>query len=114
MVGCETTANPYITRELGFEFHYFFMRKFWFFYLAKALVVFPGGFGKLDEMTAGLQPSDLIILAARPSMGKTALALNMATHAATAKHSRIPCLRALPPMRSTASTPTSTTTSWMP
>ena len=40
----------YITPELNFEFHYFFMRKFWFAYLAKALVVFPGGFGTLDEL----------------------------------------------------------------
>ena len=46
----EISANRYITRELGFEFHYFFMRKFWFVYLAKALVVFPGGFGTLDEL----------------------------------------------------------------
>ena len=46
----EQGANPYITRGLHFEFHYFFMRKFWFAYLAKALVVFPGGFGTLDEM----------------------------------------------------------------
>jgi uncharacterized protein (TIGR00730 family) len=46
----ESTANRYITRELTFEFHYFFMRKFWFVYLAKALVVFPGGFGTLDEL----------------------------------------------------------------
>jgi uncharacterized protein (TIGR00730 family) len=46
----ETTANAYITRELGFEFHYFFTRKFWFVYLAKGLVVFPGGFGTLDEV----------------------------------------------------------------
>ena len=46
----EQTDNPYITRRLAFEFHYFFMRKFWFAYLAKALVVFPGGFGTLDEM----------------------------------------------------------------
>ena len=45
----EVSTNAYITRELGFEFHYFFMRKFWFVYLAKALVVFPGGFGTLDE-----------------------------------------------------------------
>jgi uncharacterized protein (TIGR00730 family) len=46
----EQLPNPYITPELSFEFHYFFMRKFWFAYLAKALVVFPGGFGTLDEM----------------------------------------------------------------
>jgi hypothetical protein len=46
----EQGANPYITQGLHFEFHYFFMRKFWFAYLAKALVVFPGGFGTLDEM----------------------------------------------------------------
>jgi len=46
----EAPSNPYSTRELGFEFHYFFMRKFWFVYLAKALVVFPGGFGTLDEL----------------------------------------------------------------
>ena len=46
----ETTANPYITRELLFEFHYFFTRKFWFVYPAKAMVVFPGGFGTLDEL----------------------------------------------------------------
>ncbi len=46
----EPPSNPFITRELGFEFHYFFMRKFWFVYLAKALVVFPGGFGTLDEL----------------------------------------------------------------
>ncbi|MGH9257422.1 MAG: TIGR00730 family Rossman fold protein [Vicinamibacterales bacterium] len=46
----EQGANRYISDELHFEFHYFFMRKFWFAYLAKALVVFPGGFGTLDEM----------------------------------------------------------------
>ena len=46
----EQFPNPYITPELSFEFHYFFMRKFWFAYLAKALVVFPGGFGTLDEL----------------------------------------------------------------
>jgi uncharacterized protein (TIGR00730 family) len=45
----EQYPNPYITPELNFEFHYFFMRKYWFAYLAKALVVFPGGFGTLDE-----------------------------------------------------------------
>lgn len=46
----EQYANPYITPELNFEFHYFFMRKFWFIYLAKALVIFPGGFGTFDEL----------------------------------------------------------------
>ena len=46
----EQASNPYITPSLNFEFHYFFMRKLWFAYLAKALVVFPGGFGTLDEM----------------------------------------------------------------
>jgi hypothetical protein len=46
----EQFPNPYITPELNFEFHYFFMRKYWFAYLAKALVVFPGGFGTLDEL----------------------------------------------------------------
>ncbi len=46
----EQYPNQYITPELNFEFHYFFMRKYWFAYLAKALVVFPGGFGTLDEL----------------------------------------------------------------
>ena len=46
----EQGANRYITEGLQFEFHYFFMRKFWFAYLAKSLVIFPGGFGTLDEM----------------------------------------------------------------
>jgi uncharacterized protein (TIGR00730 family) len=46
----EQGANRFLTEGLHFEFHYFFMRKFWFAYLAKALVIFPGGFGTLDEM----------------------------------------------------------------
>ena len=46
----EQCPNRYVTPSLNFEFHYFFMRKYWFAYLAKALVVFPGGFGTLDEM----------------------------------------------------------------
>ena len=46
----EQAPNPYITPSLNFEFHYFFMRKFWFAYLAKALVIFPGGFGTMDEL----------------------------------------------------------------
>jgi uncharacterized protein (TIGR00730 family) len=46
----EQNPNPHITPALNFEFHYFFMRKFWFAYLAKALVIFPGGFGTLDEL----------------------------------------------------------------
>lgn len=50
MLPFEQLPNPYITPALNLNFHYFFMRKYWFAYLAKALVVFPGGFGTLDEM----------------------------------------------------------------
>ena len=46
----EQYCNPYITPNLAFEFHYFFIRKFWFFYLSKAMIVFPGGFGTMDEL----------------------------------------------------------------
>src|SRR5207237_3017139 len=46
----EQGTNPYVTDGLQFEFHYFFMRKFWFAYLSKALVIFPGGFGTCDEL----------------------------------------------------------------
>ncbi len=46
----EQNANPYQTKRLSHEFHYFFVRKFWFAYLAKSLVVFPGGFGTMDEL----------------------------------------------------------------
>jgi uncharacterized protein (TIGR00730 family) len=46
----EQRPNPYITPELSFEFHYFFMRKLWFAHLARAIIVFPGGFGTLDEL----------------------------------------------------------------
>jgi len=46
----EQYPNPFQTKEISFEFHYFFIRKFWFFYLAKALVIFPGGFGTMDEL----------------------------------------------------------------
>jgi uncharacterized protein (TIGR00730 family) len=46
----EQKINDYVPEELAFQFHYFFMRKFWFVYPAKALVVFPGGFGTMDEM----------------------------------------------------------------
>jgi len=60
----EQEPNPYITPELCFEFHYFFMRKFWFAYLAKALVVFPGGFGTLDEL------SELLTLAQTRKLAK--------------------------------------------
>ena len=45
----EQSVNSYVPRELVFNFHYFFMRKFWFVYLAKALVIFPGGYGTMDE-----------------------------------------------------------------
>ena len=60
----EQHPNPYITPELNFEFHYFFMRKLWFAYTAKALVVFPGGFGTLDEMF------ELLTLAQTKKMAK--------------------------------------------
>ena len=50
----EQMPNSFITDELNFEFHYFFMRKFWFAYMAKALVVFPGGFGTMDELFESL------------------------------------------------------------
>src|ERR1700722_11225845 len=46
----EQNPNPYVTPSLNFQFHYFFMRKFWFAYLAKGLVIFPGGFGTMDEL----------------------------------------------------------------
>ena len=46
----EQFVNKYVTPDLSFEFHYFFMRKFWFAYLSKALVIFPGGFGTMDEL----------------------------------------------------------------
>ena len=46
----EQDSNSFITPDLNFDFHYFFMRKFWFVYLSKALVIFPGGFGTMDEM----------------------------------------------------------------
>jgi len=46
----EQFVNDYVTPDLSFEFHYFFMRKFWFAYLSKALIVFPGGFGTMDEL----------------------------------------------------------------
>ncbi len=46
----EQHPNQYITPSLNFQFHYFFMRKFWFAYLAKGLVIFPGGFGTMDEL----------------------------------------------------------------
>ena len=46
----EQQPNPYVTRGLAFEFHYFFMRKLWFAHLARAIIAFPGGFGTLDEL----------------------------------------------------------------
>ena len=49
-IPAEDFDNRYVTRELSVHFHYFFMRKFWFAYLAKAVIVFPGGFGTLDEL----------------------------------------------------------------
>lgn len=60
----EQWPNQWVTPELSFDFHYFFMRKFWFAYLAKALVVFPGGFGTLDEL------SELLTLAQTEKLAK--------------------------------------------
>src|SRR4249919_506144 len=60
----EQGANPFITDGLHFEFHYFFMRKFWFAYLAKALVIFPGGFGTCDELF------EILTLAQTDKLGK--------------------------------------------
>ena len=74
----EQLPNPYITPELNFEFHYFFMRKYFFAYLAKALVVFPGGFGTLDEMFELLTLAQthklakpMTILITAPATGRT-------------------------------------------
>ncbi len=50
----EERLNQYITSELAFEFHYFFMRKYWFVYMAKAMAAFPGGFGTMDELMESL------------------------------------------------------------
>ena len=69
----EQGGNPYISPELNFNFHYFFMRKLWFSQLAKALVVFPGGFGTMDELwevltllqTGKMQPRNLILIYGR-------------------------------------------------
>ncbi|MCI0403076.1 MAG: TIGR00730 family Rossman fold protein [Acidobacteria bacterium] len=63
----EQAPNPYITPALNFEFHYFFMRKLWFAYLAKALVIFPGGFGTLDELF------EILTLAQTEKLGKKIL-----------------------------------------
>ncbi len=69
----EQWPNAYISPELSFNFHYFFMRKLWFAQLAKALIVFPGGFGTMDELwemltltqTGKLPPSNLILIYGR-------------------------------------------------
>src|SRR5246127_3595858 len=69
----EQFANPYISPELSFNFHYFFMRKLWFAQIAKALIVFPGGFGTMDELwemmtllqTGKLPRNNLIIIYGR-------------------------------------------------
>ena len=57
----EQSPNKYITPELNFEFHYFFMRKLWFLYHAKAIVVFPGGFGTLEVVGGKQETKDYIL-----------------------------------------------------
>jgi len=74
----EQFANPYISPELSFNFHYFFMRKLWFAQIAKALVVFPGGFGTMDELwemltllqTGKLPKHNIIVIYGRKYWGK--------------------------------------------
>ncbi|TCS60887.1 hypothetical protein EDD55_10947 [Varunaivibrio sulfuroxidans] len=61
----EQSGNPWTSRELNFQFHYFFMRKFWFAYPAKAVIIFPGGFGTMDEFF------ELMTLITTGKMGKT-------------------------------------------
>jgi len=61
----EETSNPYIPKNLVYDFHYFFIRKFYFAYLAKAFVIFPGGFGTLDELF------EILTLAQTHKMQKT-------------------------------------------
>jgi uncharacterized protein (TIGR00730 family) len=65
----EQFANPYISPELSFNFHYFFMRKLWFSQVAKALIVFPGGFGTMDELW------EMMTLAQTGKMAKNTLIL---------------------------------------
>ena len=65
----EQFANPYISPELSFNFHYFFMRKLWFAQVAKALIVFPGGFGTMDELW------EMMTLAQTGKMAKNTLIL---------------------------------------
>ena len=62
----EQVPNPYVTPELCFEFHYFFMRKLWFSHLARALIAFPGGFGTLDEVFSTLTLAQTGKLGRRP------------------------------------------------
>jgi uncharacterized protein (TIGR00730 family) len=70
----EQSPNKYITKDLVFHFHYFFMRKFWFAYLAKALVISPGGFGTLDEMF------EILTLAQTRKLSKKLLVILYGSH----------------------------------
>ena len=87
----EQRPNDYISPELSFMFHYFFMRKLWFAQLAKALIIFPGGFGTMDELwemltlmqTGKLQRRNLILIYGRKVLGSRA---RLETHAALRNH----------------------------
>ena len=96
----EQWPNRYISPELNFQFHYFFMRKLWFAQLAKALIVFPGGFGTMDELwemltlmqTGKLQRRNLILIYGRPYWDRVAqLARNASAAAPSTSANTICC-----------------------
>ena len=83
----EQSPNQYITPALNFQFHYFFMRKFWFAYLAKALVIFPGGFGTMDELF------EILTLAQTDKLAKKILVVIYTAQRILESHPQLPGLR---------------------